>query len=115
MTNKPQRFQRVKKFFGVNPSVLSMLGMVVLLGLGEKMGERFLPVYLIAIGGSVYAVGFLNAMDNFLSAIYSFVGGAISDRFGYKRALIAYTCVSLVGYLIVIVFPYWQADRKSVV
>jgi len=109
MTNKPQRFQRVKKFFGVNPSVLSMLGMVVLLGLGEKMGERFLPVYLIAIGGSVYAVGFLNAMDNFLSAIYSFVGGAISDRFGYKRALIAYTCVSLVGYLIVIVFPYWQA------
>ena len=86
-----------------------MLFMVILLGLGEKMGERFLPVYIMAIGGSAYVVGFLNAMDNFLSAIYSFIGGFISDRIGYKNALIIFTILSMVGYLVVIVFPFWEA------
>lgn len=104
-----KRINRAAEFFGVNSSMVSMLLMVVLLGLGEKMGERFLPVYIIAIGGSAYAVGLLNAMDNFLSAIYSFIGGFISDRLGYKRALIVYTCISLAGYIIIIVFPVWQA------
>ena len=28
-----------------------MLAMVVLVGLGEKMAERFLPIYLMALGG----------------------------------------------------------------
>lgn len=96
-------------FFGVNRSMLSMLIMVILLGMGEKMGERFLPVYLLAIGGSAYAVGALNALDNFLSAIYSFIGGYVSDRLGYKRALMVYTGISLAGYLLIILFPVWQA------
>lgn len=96
-------------FFGFNKSVTSMLVMVILLGLGEKMGERFLPVYLLAIGGSVYAVGLLNALDNFLSAIYSFIGGYVSDKLGYKKALSVYTSIALLGYVIIIIFPVWQA------
>ncbi|HOQ13246.1 MAG: enterobactin exporter EntS [Spirochaetes bacterium ADurb.Bin218] len=99
----------IADFFGLNRSMVTMLFMVILLGLGEKMGERFLPVYIMAIGGSAYVVGFLNAMDNFLSAIYSFIGGFISDRIGYKNALIIFTILSMVGYLVVIVFPFWEA------
>lgn len=109
METKENKLNRVSHFFGVNKSMLSMLIMVILLGMGEKMGERFLPVYLLAIGGSAYSVGLLNAMDNFLSAIYSFIGGYISDRLGYKRALFVYTCISLIGYMIIIIFPSWQA------
>lgn len=97
------------KFFGFNASVGSMLFMVIVLGLGEKMGERFLPVYLLAIGGSTYAVGLLNAVDNFLSAIYAYIGGYVSDRLGYKRALKVYTYIALLGYAIIILFPVWQA------
>ena len=100
---------KLKHFFGINSSMISMLFMVVILGLGEKMGERFLPIYIIALGGSAYAVGFLNAMDNFLSAIYSYIGGYFSDKLGYKRALKVYTLISLFGYLIIIIFPIWQA------
>lgn len=100
---------RLIGFFGINNSMVAMLVMVIFLGMGEKMGERFLPVYMLAIGGSAYAVGLLNAMDNFLSAIYAFVGGHISDRLGYKRALKVYTCFSMVGYAIIILFPIWQA------
>lgn len=101
--------QKGNNFFGFNKSMLSMLVMVILLGLGEKMGERFLPVYLLAIGGTTYAVGLLNALDVFLGAIYSFIGGYVSDRLGYKKALFVYTMIALCGYIIIIVFPVWQA------
>jgi MFS family permease len=48
-------------------------------------------------------------MDNLLSALYSYPGGYASDRLGYKRALIIFNLIAMLGYLIVIVFPYWQA------
>ncbi|HBQ26422.1 MAG TPA: MFS transporter [Syntrophomonas sp.] len=86
-----------------------MLIMVILIGLGEKMAERFLPLYLIALGGSIYAVGFLNAMDNFLSAIYSFPGGYLAEKMGYKKSLMLFTVIALFGYAIVILIPSWQA------
>lgn len=99
----------IKERFGLNASIISMLGMVILIGMGEKMGERFLPIYLLAIGGSNYAVGTLNAIDNFLSAIYSYIGGIVSDRFGYKNTLMGVSLLSIFGFMIVILFPSWQA------
>lgn len=103
------KLKKTAQFLGLNRSMGAMLIMVILLGMGEKMGERFLPIYLLAIGGSVYAVGFLNALDNFLSAIYSWIGGYVSDKVGYKKALMIYTAISIFGYLIIILFPSWQA------
>lgn len=101
--------QRLTGFFGINTNMVSMLVMVVLIGMGEKMAERFLPLYLIALGGSIYAVGFLNAMDNFLSAVYSFPGGYLADRIGYKKSLMLFTVIALFGYALVILIPSWQA------
>lgn len=103
------KYKRIQEFLGLNKSIGTMLVMVILLGLGEKMGERFLPIYLIAIGGSAYSVGLLNALDNFLSAIYSWLGGFVSDWLGYKRALLLYSFIAACGYSVVIIFPYWQA------
>ena len=100
---------RVRAFLGLNTAIAAMLAMVVLIGLGEKMAERFLPLYLLALGGSTLSVGFLNGMDNLLSALYSFPGGWLSDRLGYKRALILFTLVAMFGYCIVIFVPTCQA------
>jgi len=86
-----------------------LLTMGILVGLGEKMAEGFLPIYVLALGGSALAVGFLSGMDNLLSALYSYPGGYASDRLGYKRALIVFNLIAMLGYLIVILFPYWQA------
>ena len=97
------------QFFGLNTSIVSMLFMVICIGLGEKMAERFLPLYLLALGGSTLSVGFLNALDNLLGALYSFPGGYLSDKLGYKRALQVFTLVAMFGYLIVIFIPAWQA------
>ncbi len=89
--------------------MLALLAMVILVGLGERMAERFLPIYLIALGGGAFSVGLLNGMDNLLSALYSYPGGYASDRLGYKRALVFFNLIAMLGYLIVILFPVWQA------
>ncbi len=107
--NSGTRKDKFKAFFGINAGMVSMLLMAIVLGMGEKIGERFLPVYILAIGGSIYVVGFLNSMDNFLSAVYSYIGGYFSDWLGYKRALILYTLIAMAGYAIIIAFPVWQA------
>jgi len=97
-----------KQALSKNASMTTMLLLVVFVGLGEKMAERFLPLYLLALGGSTWSVGFLNSMDNLLSALYSFPGGWLADRIGHKRSLELFTIVALFGYLLVILFPAWQ-------
>ncbi|MGV8079571.1 MAG: MFS transporter [Syntrophales bacterium] len=101
--------ERIVDFFGLKRSMVALLSMVVLVGLGEKMAERFLPLYLLALGGGILSIGILNAMDNLLSALYSFPGGYLSDRLGTKRALLVFNLIAMFGYVIVILFPYWQA------
>ena len=101
--------QAVVGFLGLKRNMLVLLTMVVLVGLGEKMAERFLPLYLAALGGGAFSIGLLNGMDNLLSALYSYPGGYVSDRLGHKRALILFNLIAMLGYLIVIIFPYWQA------
>ncbi len=89
--------------------MLSMILMVVFIGFGEKMGERFLPLYIMSLGGTAVAVASLNTMDNLLSSFYSYPGGWVSDKVGYKKALIIFTLIALFGYLIVIFIPTWQS------
>lgn len=89
--------------------MIAMLTMVILVGMGENMAERYLPIYLIALGGGALSVGFLNGMDNLLSALYSFPGGYLSDKLGYKRALLVFNLIAMSGYLIVIFIPTWWA------
>jgi hypothetical protein len=66
---------RLTAFLGLQSSTIRVLAMVVLVGMGERMAERFLPIYIMALGGGALSIGFLQAMDNFLSALYSFPGG----------------------------------------
>ncbi len=104
-----KRTQKIIDFLGLKKSVAALLTMVILVGLGEKMAERFLPIYLMALGGGAYAIGLLNGMNNLLGALYAYPGGYFSDRFGYKHALIIFNIIAMIGYLIVILFPTWIA------
>jgi len=101
--------RNIVEFLGLKRSMVGLLSMVILVGLGEKMAERFLPLYLVALGGGAFSIGLLNGMDNLLSALYSYPGGYASDKLGYKRALLLFNLIAMGGYLIVIFFPYWQA------
>ncbi len=103
------KLHRIADFLALRKSIFALLSMVILLGMGEKMSERFLPLYLVALGGGAFSIGLLNAMDNLLSALYSFPGGYLSDKLGYKRALVIFNLLAMLGYSIVIAFPTWQA------
>jgi MFS family permease len=107
MTSSPSR--RIVDFLALRKSVVAVLFMAVLVGMGERLAERFLPLYLIALGGSTLSIGLLNGMDNLFSALYAFPGGYLSDRLGYKRALLVFNLVAMFGYAIVIFVPTWQA------
>jgi len=89
--------------------MIGLLSMVVLVGMGEKMAERFLPLYLVALGGGVLSVGLLNGLDNLLSALYSFPGGYLSDRLGAKRTLLIFNLVAMAGFALVAAVPTWPA------
>ncbi|MBN2364295.1 MFS transporter [candidate division WOR-3 bacterium] len=86
-----------------------MLVMVILVGIGEKMAERFLPIYLLALGGGIISVGVLNGMDNLLSALYSLPGGYLSDKIGFKRALLVFNIMTIAGFAVVILIPTWYS------
>jgi MFS family permease len=83
--------------------------MIVLIGMGEWMADRFLPIYIEKLGGSLVAIGVLSGMKNLLGAIYSFPAGYLSERIGYKKALLIFNLVALVGYAIVILIQSWVA------
>jgi MFS family permease len=96
-------------FFGLDRGFAAVLTMVVLVGMGEKLAERFLPVYLVALGGGVLSVGALNGLDNLLSALYSLLGGQVASRFGVKTALLWFNLVAIAGFAIVVTIPVWPA------
>lgn len=107
--SKKKLSRKIFDFLGLRSSIVAMLFMVILVGMGENMAERYLPIYLIALGGGALSVGFLNGMDNLLSALYSFPGGFLSDKLGYKKALLVFNLIAMSGYLIVILVPTWWA------
>ena len=103
------RASKLFQFLGLQRSTMGVLAMVVLVGMGERMAERFLPIYLLALGGGALAIGLLQAMDNFLSALYSFPGGYLADRIGTKKALMIFNLIAMGGFALVILIPTWQA------
>ena len=100
---------RLTNFLGLQKSTVGMLFMVILVGMGERMAERFLPIYLIALGGGPIVIGLLNGLDNLLSALYAFPGGYLSDRLGFKKALLVFNLFAMLGYMLVILIPAWPA------
>lgn len=98
---------KIGDFFGIRRSIIGMLTMVILIGMGEKMADRFLPIFLLATGGGILSVGILSGLTNLLGALYSFPGGYLADRLGTKRSLLIFNIMAMSGFSIVTIFPHW--------
>jgi len=112
LTNRERGFElfsKIADFLALKKSMAALLLMVVFVGMGEKLAERFLPKYIETLGGGALAIGLLNGLDNLLSALYSLPGGYLSDLIGFKKALVVFNLFAMAGYFIVILFPSWQA------
>jgi len=94
---------KTAEFFGLKRSIVGLLGMVILVGVGEKMAERFPPLYLLALSVMMFLPGILNALTNLLSALLP--GAWLADRCGSKRSLLIFNLIAMLGFLIVIVVP----------
>jgi MFS family permease len=103
------RFERIGDALGLRRSIVGMLSMAVLIGMGEKMSERFIPIYLVALGSGIFWPGALNAVNNLVGALYSYPGGWLAERIGVKQSLLVFNLLAIAGYLIVLVIPHWQA------
>jgi MFS family permease len=105
---KPAKSEMLREALALRQSIVGMLCMAVLVGMGERMSERFLPVYLIALGSGMFWPGYLNAIDNLVGALYSFPGGWLAERIGPKRSLLVFNLMSIAGFALVAAVPRWQ-------
>jgi MFS family permease len=97
------------EILGLRRSITGILFMAVFVGMGERMAERFLPIYLVALGSGMLWPGFLNAINNLVGALYAFPGGWLADRLGPKRSLLIFNLMAIAGFALVAAIPRWQA------
>ncbi len=88
--------------------VTGLLAGTVLLGLGERLAERFIPLALSRLGGGALAVGFYQSASNLVGAAASLPGGMVTDRIGSKRALQAFAAVSVSGFVVMAFASHWS-------
>ena len=104
-----KRRKRIVEALGLRRSMVGMLSMAVLVGMGERMAERFLPIYLIALGSSMFWPGLLNGLNDVLGALYAFPGGWLAERIGVKRSLLVFNLLAIAGFALVAAIPNWRA------
>lgn len=100
---------KVAGFLGLRRDYVLLLLMVVLVGMGERIGSRYIPKYLELLGAGIILIGVYGALENLLGALWSLPGGILSDRLGTKAALAVFNIIAMIGYLIVVLFPSWPA------
>lgn len=83
--------------------------LVLLIVMGEKLWERFLPKYLETIGASVLIIGSLGFLQNLLGAFWALQGGRLSDKLGERQAFRYFSWMAVAGYVLAIVFQHWVA------
>ncbi|MEO5346499.1 MAG: MFS transporter [Magnetococcus sp. YQC-9] len=100
---------RLWSFLALRRETVGLLLLVVLVGLGERLAERFLPIYLMALGGGTWVIGTLGAMQNLLNALYALPGGYLAEHLGIRKSLVIINLIAMCGYLLVILVPRWEA------
>src|SRR5881394_2823063 len=92
---------------GLERNVVAVGSAMFLLGLGENLWKGFLPKYLQALGAPVLAIGLYGTLKDFLDGVYQYPGGWIADRYGRRRALLAFIVLATLGYAVYVVMPAW--------
>ena len=100
---------RLADFFALKRNLALLLVATFVIGAGEELWIRFLPKYLQALGAGVFVIGLFDGLRTFLGAIYAYPGGVLVDRWGHRRAFLAFNLFSIAGYAVVLLVPHWGA------
>jgi MFS family permease len=101
--------RKLGRFLGFERNLVLFLGAVILIGAGEETWMRFVPKYLEVLGAGAAVIGLYDALKTLLGAVYAYPGGVVVDRWGHRRALVAFTALSMAGYALVLAIPHWTA------
>src|SRR3954470_19569811 len=101
------KHHRIADFFGLKRNLVLLLVATFAIGAGEELWIRFLPKYLQALGAGVFVIGLFDALRTLLGAIYAYPGGVLVDRWGHRRAFLAFNLFSIAGYPLVLALPHW--------
>src|SRR6058998_518169 len=109
--NQPEisRGKQFADFFALKRNLVIILVAIFVIGTGEELWMRFVPKYLQSLGASVFVIGLYDALRTLLGAVYAYPGGVLVDRWGHRRAFIAFNLVSIAGYALVLLIPHWAA------
>ena len=99
--------KRITEFLGLKRNVVILLMALVGMGLGEELWIRFVPKYLESLGAGLWVIGSYDAIKTWLGAVYAYPGGVLTDRWGFRRALICFTLISISGYVLILFVPHW--------
>jgi len=100
-------WRRIAGFFALKRNLVVLLIATFVIGAGEELWIRFLPKYLQALGASVFVIGLFDALRTLLGAVYAYPGGILVDRWGHRRAFLAFNLFSIAGYSVVLLVPHW--------
>ncbi|HEY3258086.1 MAG TPA: MFS transporter [Gemmatimonadaceae bacterium] len=98
---------RLADFFGLERNIVAVAAAMFLIALGENLWRRFLPRYLQALGAPITAIGLFGTVEDLLDGVYQYPGGWIADRFGRRRALLAFIALAATGYAVFLLMSSW--------
>jgi MFS family permease len=102
-------WRRAAEFFGLKRNLVVLLIATFVIGAGEELWIRFIPKYLQALGATIFVIGLFDALRTLLGAVYAYPGGVLVDRWGHRRAFLAFNIFSIAGYSLVLLVPHWGA------
>jgi MFS family permease len=102
-------WRRIADFFGLKRNLVVLLVATFVIGTGEELWMRFVPKYLQALGATIFVIGLFDGLRTLLGAVYAYPGGVLVDRWGHRRAFLAFNIFSIVGYSLVLLVPHWGA------
>lgn len=100
---------KIANFFGLKRNLAILLLAIFVIGFGEELWMRFVPKFLQTLGAGVFVIGLYDALRTLLGAVYAYPGGVVVDRWGHRRAFLAFNIVSIIGYALVLLIPHWGA------
>jgi MFS family permease len=103
------RWRTISEFLALQRNTSLLLVVLVLAGTGERLWLGFAPKYIETLGGSILIIGFFDALQTLLGAIYAYPGGWLTDHWGQRKSLLLFSLISIAGYILVLVWHNWLA------